>query len=45
MAVGMIVYAVSSDTDSTGKSHIVVHMKSTLAKQTTPAALTLAAIS
>ncbi len=35
MAVGMIVYAVSSDTDSTGKSHVVVHMKSTPAKQAT----------
>ncbi len=41
MAVGTNVYAVSSDTDSTGKSHIVVYTKSMLAEQTTPAALAL----
>ena len=39
--MGTNVYAVSSDTDSTGKSHIVVYTKSTLAEQTTPAALAL----
>ena len=38
MAVGTNVYAVSNDTDSTGKSHIVVYTKSLLAGQTTPAA-------
>ena len=41
MAVGTNVFAVSSDTDSTGKSHIVVYTKSMLAEQTTPAALAL----
>ncbi len=45
MAVGTNVYAVSSDTDSTGKSHIVVYTKSTLAEQTTPAALALTDVS
>ncbi len=39
MAAGTNVYAVSSDTASAGKSHIVVHIKSTLAEQTTPVAL------
>ena len=32
MAVGMNVYAFSSDTDSLGKSHIVMYTKSTLAE-------------
>ncbi len=36
MAVGTKVYAVSSDTGSAGESHVVVHMKSTLAELTTP---------
>ena len=45
VAVGTNVYAVSSDTDSTGKSHIVVYTKSTLAEQTTPAALELTDVS
>ena len=36
MAVGTKVYAVSSDTGSAGKSHVVVHTKSTLAELTTP---------
>ncbi len=39
VAGGTNVHAVSSDTDSTGKSHIVVYTKSSLAEQTTPAAL------
>ena len=41
VAVGTNVYAVLSDTDSTGKSYIMVYTKSTLAEQTTPAALAL----
>ncbi len=41
VAMGTNVYAVLSDTDSTGKSHIVVYTKSALAEQTTPAALAL----
>ncbi len=45
VAVGLNVYAVSSDTDSTGMSHIVVYTKSTLAEQTTPAALALTDVS
>jgi hypothetical protein len=45
LAVGTNVYAVSSDTNSTGKPHIVVYTKSTLAEQTTPAALALSAVS
>ena len=36
MALGTKVYAVSSDTGSAGESHVVVHMKSTLAELTTP---------
>ncbi len=36
---------VSSDTDGMGKSHLGVYTKSTLAEQTTPAALTLTGIS
>ena len=39
------VYAVLSDTDSTGKSHIVVYTKSVLVEQTTPAALALTDVS
>ncbi len=45
MAVGTNVYAVSGDTDSTGKSHIVVYTKSTLAEQTTPEGLALTDVS
>ena len=45
VAVGMNVYAASSDTDSTGKSHIVVYTKSVLVEQTTPAALALTDVS
>ena len=45
VAVGTNVYAVSSDTDSTGKSHIVVYTKSVLVEQTTPAALALTDVS
>ena len=45
MAVGTNVYAVSSDTDSAGKSHIVVYTRSTLAEQSTPAALELTGVS
>ena len=44
VSVGTNVYAVSSDTDSTGKSHIVVYTKSVLVEQTTPAAATLALV-
>ena len=39
MAVGTKVYAVASDTGSAGKSHVVVHTKSTLAELTAPMAL------
>ncbi len=39
MTVGTKVYAVSGDTGSAGKSHVVVHTKSTLAELTTPMAL------
>ncbi len=42
MTVGTNVYAVSSGTDSMGKSLIVVPTKSTLAEPTAPAALALA---
>ena len=45
MAASTNVYAVSSDTDSTGKSHIVVYTKSALAEQTTPTALVLTDVS
>ncbi len=45
MAVGRNVYAVSGDADSTGKSHIVVYTKSTLAEQTTPEGLALTDVS
>ena len=45
LAVGTNVYAVSSDTNSTGKPHIVVYTKSTLAEQTTPVALALTDVS
>ncbi len=45
VTVGTYVYAVSSDTDSTGKSHIVVYTKSTRAGQMMPAALALADVS
>ncbi len=44
VGVGTNAYAVSgvsSDTDYTGKSHVVVYTKSTLAEQTTPAFLQL----
>ncbi len=43
--VGTNVYAVSIDTDSTGRSHIVVFTKSALAEPTTPAALVLTDVS
>ena len=45
MTVGTNVYAVSSGTGSTGESHFVAHTKSTLAVQTTPAALALTDVS
>ena len=45
VAAGTNVYAVLSDTDSAGKSYIVVYTKSTLAEQTTPAALALTDVS
>ena len=45
VAVGTNVYAVLSDTDSTGKSHIVVYTKSVLVEQTTPASLALTDVS
>ncbi len=45
MTVGMNVYAVSSDTGSTGESHLLEHTMSTLAVQTAPAALELTDVS
>ena len=45
MAVGTNVFAVPPDTNSAGKSHIVVYTKSTLAEQTTAAALALTDVS
>ncbi len=39
VAVGTNEYAVSSDADGTGKSHIVEYMKYVLVEQATPAAL------
>ena len=45
MAVGTNVFAVPPDTNSAGKSHIVVYTKSALAEQTTPAALALTDVS
>ena len=44
-AVGMNLCAVSSDTDSAVKSHIVVNTKSMLAAQTAPAAIALTDVS
>ena len=44
-AVGMNLCAVSSDTDSAVKSHIVVNTKSMLAEQTAPAAIALTDVS
>ncbi len=45
MAVATYGYAVSSETDGTGKSHIVVYIESTMAGQTTQAALALTDVS